>query len=53
MFDAPDPPVIQATSQNTAQIVNKVSNEESMEVIEMLYQLMAKQREYLQRQGAP
>ncbi len=53
MFAVPDPQSVQPTSRNTAQIEKKVSNEENMEAIKMLYQLMAKQGEYLQRQGAP
>ena len=53
MFAAPDPSAIQPISQNTAQTVSKVSNEENMELIKMLYELMGQHGEYLQRQGAP
>ena len=53
MFAAPDPSVIQPISQNRAQTVNKVSNEENIELSKMLYHLLAKQGEYFQRQGAP
>ena len=53
MFATPDPPVMQPISQNTAETVHQVSNEENMELIKMLYQLMAKQGEHILRQGAP
>ena len=53
MFAAPDPQAVEPTSRNIAQTENRVSNEENMEAIKMLYQLMAKQGEYLHRQGAP
>ena len=53
MFAAHDPQTVQPTSRNAAQTGSRVSNEENIEAIKMLYQLIAKQGEYLLRQGAP
>ena len=53
MFAAHDPQTVQPTSRNAAQTGSRVSNEENIEAIKVLYQLIAKQGEYLHRQGAP